>query len=79
MSKVKVELNRAGVRELLQSSAVMSVVKSEADQRAALAGPGYEVTTFVGRTRVNASYVCAANDAAQQDNLNNNTLLRAIS
>lgn len=79
MSKVKVELNQTGVRELLQSSEVMSVVKSEAEQRAALVGAGYEVSTFVGRTRVNASYISAVSDEAQQDNLENNTLLRAIS
>ncbi len=79
MSKVKVELNRAGVRELLQSSAVMDVLKREAEARAAKAGSGYEVSTFVGRNRANASYVSAATDEANRDNLENNTLLRTIS
>ena len=73
------ELNRAGVRELLQSSGAMAVVKGYAEERAALAGPGYEVTTFVGKTRVNASYIRAATDQANRDNLENNTLLRTIS
>ncbi len=81
MSKVRVKLDRAGVRELLQSQAVANVLQSEAEARAAAAGPGYEanVSVFVGRNRVNASYISAATADAEQDNLKNNTLLRTIS
>lgn len=78
MAKVlHVELNEAGVRELLQSSEMMSICKGHADRIAARAGSGYEVTTYTGRTRVNAS-VHAATDKAARDNLKNNTLLKAV-
>ena len=76
MSKVKFELNRAGVRELLRSQEMMSVCKSYADGIRNRAGDGYEVDTFVGRNRVNAS-VYADTYEARKDNYDNNTLLKA--
>ena len=76
MSKVKFELNRAGVRELLRSQEMMSVCKSYADGIRNRAGDGYEVDTFVGRNRANAS-VYAATYEARKDNYDNNTLLKA--
>lgn len=78
MSKVKVELNRAGVRELLKSEEVMSVLKSEAQKRAAAAGNGYTVNTYVGKNRCNAE-ILAETKEARRDNLQNNTLVRVIS
>lgn len=77
MAKVKIELNSDGVRDLLRSSEIMEVCKSHADQIAARAGSGYEVTTFTGKNRVNAS-VHAATEEAYRDNLKNNTLLKAV-
>ena len=77
MAKVKIELNSDGVRELLRSSEIMEVCKSHADKIAARAGSGYEVTTFTGKNRVNAS-VHAATEEAYRDNLKNNTLLKAV-
>lgn len=76
MSKVKFKLNRAGVRELMQSPEARSVVESYAHQIQGRAGNGYEVSTYVGKTRVNAS-VFAATPEALQDNYDNNTLLKA--
>ena len=78
MSKVKIELNKAGVRELLQSSEIMAVLEKEASSRVAGLGPGYSVNTYVGRNRANAEIV-AETEEARQDNMQNNTLLRAIS
>jgi len=76
MSKIKLELNRAGVRELLRSQAAMTVCKEYADRIQSRAGDGYEVTTYVGTNRVNAS-VYAATPEARRDNYENNTLLKA--
>lgn len=76
MSKVKFVLNRAGVRELLRSSAAEAVCESYANEIRARAGDGYEVTTYVGKNRVNAS-VYAATYEARLDNYENNTLLKA--
>lgn len=77
MSKVKFELDRAGVRDLLRSQGALSVCKEYADAACSRAGEGYEVTTYVGRNRVNAS-VHAATYEARKDNYENNTLLKAL-
>ena len=74
---VKVELNDAGVRALLQSAEIKTQCKQLADGIAARAGTGYQVTTYTGRTRVNASVIAATN-AAKRDNMKNNTLLKAV-
>ena len=76
MSKVKFKLNSAGVRALLQSDEAMGVVTQYANQIQTRCGAGYEVSTMVGKTRVNAS-VYAATVEALRDNYNNNTLLKA--
>lgn len=75
--KVKVELNRDAVRGLLQSSEMKNICQSLANGIASRAGSGYEVSTYTGRTRVNAS-VLAATSEAKRDNMKNNTLLKAV-
>lgn len=76
MSKVKFELNRAGVRELLRSQEALNVCRTYADAIRNRAGEGYEVSTYVGTNRANAS-VSAATYEARRDNYENNTLLKA--
>ena len=76
MSKVKFKLNRQGVRQMLQSQEALNVCLEQANEIQARVGDGYEVTTHVGKTRVNAS-VHAATYEAQRDNYENNTLLKA--
>ena len=76
MSRVRFKLNRAGVRELMQSPEAMGVVMEYATQIQGRCGTGYEVTSMVGKTRVNAS-VFAATPDARRDNYQNNTLLKA--
>jgi len=41
------------------------------------AGNGYETDVFVGKTRANAS-VFASTEDAMKDNMDNNTLLKAV-
>lgn len=77
MAKFHVELNSDGVRELLQSSEMTDICRSLAEGIAGRAGAGYEVTTYRGKNRVNASVHAATNEATQ-DNLKNNTLLKAV-
>lgn len=72
------QLNRAGVRELLRSDAVKAMLESEAKTRAASAGAGYTVNSYVGRNRCNAE-IMAETGEARRDNLKNNTLLKVIS
>lgn len=77
MSKARIKLNRAGVRDLLRSEEMMDVCATVANTVAQKAGAGYEVNTHVGKNRVNAE-VKAETFAARRDNLKNNTLLKAL-
>lgn len=74
MSKVKFKLDRGGVRELLRSASGVCEEYARAIQ--SRAGAGYEVSTYVGTNRANAS-VYAATAEARRDNYENNTLLKA--
>ena len=74
---VKVELNSEGVRALLKSAEMKAFCKQLAEGIATRAGEGYQVSTYTGPTRVNASVIAATN-AAKRDNMKNNTLLKAV-
>ena len=54
MANVKVELNRAGVRELLRSSEIGAVCEKQAARMTRAAGVSYVADVHVGRNRVNA-------------------------
>lgn len=77
MANIRIELNNDGVRKLLRSSEMEQICKEHANRIAERAGDGYEVTTYTGKNRVNAS-VHVATDKAYRDNLKNNTLLKAV-
>ena len=78
MSKrVKVKLNSAGVRELLKSSAMAGVCRTQADAVKNRCGSGYTVSAYTGRTRVNCSVV-AETPEARRNNSENNTILKAL-
>lgn len=77
MGNVKFVLNTAGVRELMQSSAMMSICEGKARAMLNQLGAGYTMTTHVGRNRVNAE-VATDSPAARQENLKNNTILKAL-
>lgn len=75
--KVKIELNRSGVRELLRSGEMASICEGYAKQALASLGEGYEVSTHTGANRVNAE-VAAVTYKARLENSKSNTILRAI-
>lgn len=77
MADIKIELNRAGVAELMKSPEMAGLCESLAQKAAGSLGDGYEVSTYVGRTRVNAS-IHAVSYEARKDNMQNNTLLKAL-
>lgn len=77
MDKFHIELNEQGVRELLRSQEMAAICQGLAQGIAGRAGGGYEVDTYTGRNRVNARVSCATEKAAK-DNLENNTLLKAV-
>jgi hypothetical protein len=78
MSSVKIVLNSEGIQELLKSAEVMAECRSHAAEMAATLGADdYEVSEYVGSTRVNVS-VRAKTDKAIKDNYENNTMLKAV-
>lgn len=77
MGKAEIELNSAGVRELLKSKEMRDICKDLADKAVRKLGDGYSASVYDGRTRVNAS-VTADLEQTQADNLKNNTILKAV-
>lgn len=77
MAKVKFELNREGVRELLRSKEMMDVCQEYANNALGKLGDGYEVTTHTGTNRVNAE-VAAVTAAAKKENLSDNSIIKAV-
>lgn len=77
MAKVRFELNREGVRELLRSKEMMDVCQEYANNALGKLGDGYEVTTHTGSNRVNAQ-VAAVTYEAKKENLSDNTIIKAV-
>lgn len=77
MAKVEIKLNSSGVRELLRSSEMKALCEERANNALGKLGHGYAVTTMTGKTRVNAS-VFAESYKAKRDNMENNSILKAL-
>ena len=77
MRNFKFELNKAGVRELLKSAEMQSVLDGYAKAAANRAGEGYDAEVHLGKKRAYAN-VYAATPEAKRDNLDNNTLLKSL-
>ena len=75
MNNMKFELNHKGVNELLRGREMQSVLIDYASSIKNRAGDGYSV--HVGSNRANVS-VRTDTEEAYQDNLDNNTLLKAM-
>lgn len=75
----KFVLNKEGVGELLKSEEMQQVLMGYADQVAQRAGAGYEPRAYMSKDRAAVSVrVEAATPQAEQDNYENNTLLRSL-
>lgn len=77
MSKVRIELNSAGVREMLKSDGMKAICMQQASAIRSRCGDGYEVDSYNGKNRVNAM-VFASSPKAKKENLKNNTILKAM-
>lgn len=75
--KFKFELNRAGVKELMQSSEMKAIVDEYAAAAAKNAGSGFSWNSQTGKTRIVAE-VTADTIRAKIENSKNNTLLKAL-
>lgn len=73
----KFELNRNGVKELMQSQEMKQICEDYANDALSRLGDGYEVTSMVGKTRVNAQ-IAAVTYAARKENLQENTILKSL-
>ena len=77
MSKIKFELNRDGVKSLMQSPEAQALMLEKAEAiRDRCPDIGYEADVQVGKTRA-VAMVKAETYEARQDNYENNTLLKA--
>lgn len=54
MAEVEIELNSAGIRELLKSSEIANVCEGQAARMTRATGVEYVADVYVGKTRVNA-------------------------
>lgn len=75
MSKVEIELNREGVRQLMRSPEMQVILKAQAEAIKDKCGEGYE--TYTAPTRA-VAIVGTATEAAINDNSDNNTILKAV-
>lgn len=75
--KVKIVLNRAGVRELMRSQEMSNICTQYAYSAQGRLGDGYEVTCQTGKNRVNAE-VAAVSEKARKENSRSNTILKAL-
>ncbi len=73
----KFVLNYAGVRALMQSAEMQSILKSKANNALNSLGEGYKSDIHVGKNRANAM-VYADTYQAKRDNLKNNSILKAV-
>ena len=78
MGNVLIKLDDAGIQELLKSTEIMAELKKHGKTVLGNAGDGYAMDEHIGKTRGNVS-IYANSKEAYQDNLNNNTLLKAVS
>ncbi len=77
MANLRVELNSAVVRERLKSDEAMAICSEQAQMIMDRCPDGYKMDTYTGVNRVNAM-VWADTYQAKKDNLDNNTLLKAV-
>lgn len=77
MSKITIELNEAGIRELLRSREMGELLTERAAVIADRCGAGYAHDRKMMPSRVVAS-VFTDDDAAKKDNAEQNTILRSL-
>lgn len=77
MNKTKFRLNRAGVRELMQSKSMQRILTEKASSATRSLGAGYAHDVYVGKNRANAM-VYADSYAAKVENMKNNSILKAV-
>lgn len=70
-------LNRAGVRELMQSEEMQEILIEKGSAAVSRLGPGYDYNLHIGKTRANVN-VYADSIKAKRQNAKHNTILKAV-
>lgn len=73
----KLELNSAGIQEILKGEEVQCLLSEYGKKIAANCGAGFDTDLYIGATRANVS-VKAVSKEAIDDNYDNNTLLKGL-
>ena len=74
MNNVRIELNSAGVRELLKCAEIAGECEEAAKTYLERLPSGYKLSKYVGKNRVNVSVYTDTKEASE-DNVKNNTML----
>ena len=77
MGNIDFQMNYKGIGELLKTEELQQYMQSIGESVAARAGEGYAADTKVGRKRAH-TFVRSTTPEAYYDNLENNTLLKAL-
>ena len=77
MAKVKFKINSAGLVELMKSSQMQAVLAEYGSRIASSAGSGYSYNRVKSGDRAKV-FVYTKTKKARKDNLENNTLLKAV-
>ena len=77
MANVRIELNKSGVRDLLRSAEIQRELEEVAEPIMSRLPDGYSKDIHMGRNRSNVGITAATAEAAK-DNMENNTLLKAV-
>lgn len=77
MSKIKIELNSAGIQELMKSKEIIGYMDELANGVVARCGGAYETNSYVGKTRANVSII-TRDRKTYFKNLKDNELLKAL-
>ncbi len=77
MAKVEIVLHSKNIDGFLKTTEMKRLMEEYAETVQNRAGDGYEVTTYTGKSRVNAT-VAAVTADAKRDAYENNGLLKAL-
>ena len=75
--KFDLKLNGAGIREMLKSEEMQSIINEKASDIRNRCGEGYDHNTLVGKNRA-VGMVWADTNKARNENSKYNTLLKAV-
>ncbi len=77
MGNLRIELNHAGIRDMLRSPEARAVCEKYAKAAQTRLGDDHVASSYTGSSRVNAS-VYAVSEKAKRANMKENTILKAM-